>query len=330
MHGALILLLLGCAYRLGNAEVSWGKMAPVPVVQPSTDARRWYVPLESDEHGSHVFFVDTGYSYTTCDDSFVEKLGLQTRGRVKVRGELGHAHVTKAKLPPFVLGGHVVEDLVCQVRDLNQTSSIRDPREVAVAGVLGSDVLRRFHLVLDPERGLMELYDPGTTADLPRTGEGIVRMRKEMMGTRPRVPLTVEGVVVWPIVDTGASETYLDAERLGFTADRTQDNVVIRGTGGNGSDRRTLSYYELDLSLAGYSLGDVNITGRSRGRLTPGLVGLDVLRHFRQEYDFDEGRARFTPVEPNRLPSWYRWRAAPPPKLEGLRLLPSGEKPAAE
>lgn len=329
MHGALIVLLVGCAYRLGSPEVSWGDMEPVSVVQPSTDARRWYVPLESDALGPHVFFVDTGYSYTTCDDDFADKLGLRTRGRVKVRGELGHVAVTKARLPPLAMGGHQVEGLVCQVRDLDATSSIRDPREVPVAGVLGSDVLRRFHLVFDPERGSIELHDPTITADLPDDGDGIVRLRRELVGTRPRIPLVVEGEVVWPVVDTGASETYLDAERLGLTPDWQQENVTIRGTGGTGSDLRTLSYYDVQVSLAGYSVGEVTITGRSRGPMTPGLVGLDVLRHFRQEYDFDARRARFTPVAPSDLPSWHAWRRAPQPRLDAIQIATSEDGAAA-
>lgn len=320
LHLALILLL-GCAYRLGAPDVTWGEVEPLPLVRPSTDGRRWYVPLDSERLGPHLLFVDTGYSFTTCDDDLIDALGLPTRGRVRVRGELGHAVGTKARLPPMVLGGHLVEGVVCQVRDLNETSSIRDPREVPIAGVLGMDVLRRFRLVFDPEKGLVELYDPNTTGRLPPRGEGIIRVRRERFGTRARVPLVVSGETTWPVIDTGASETYLDAARLGLQPDWEQADVTVRGTGSSGSVQRTLTYYSALVDIAGHDLGTVTVTGRRRSPLTPGLVGLDVLANFRQEYDFIAKRALFTPVTAPPLPTWKQWRDAPKPRLEGGRLL---------
>lgn len=328
MYLALILLV-GCGYRLGTPQVSWGEADPVPIVQPSNDGRRWYVPVESETAGSWIFFVDTGYSYTTCDDDLVERLGLPTRGKVRVRGELGHIKGTKARLPPLTFGGHRVEGLVCQVRDLDSTSSIRDPLEVPVAGVLGIDVLRRFYTVFDAENAVVMLFDPRRTADLSDDEPGVVPLRRERFGTRARVPLQVEDVVVWPIIDTGASETYLDAARLGWEADWQQENVTIRGTGARGSAVRTLSYFDLHVQLAGEELGQITVTGRERPPGAPGLVGLDILGRFRQEYDFRRRRARFTPVERGAIPSWETWSQAPPPRLEPIRLhaleRPSGE-----
>ena len=79
-------LLPGCAYTLGRADVQYAAdLAVLPLVQPSTDTRRWYVPLHSDTAGDYLLFVDTGYTYTTCDDDFVAALGLTTRGRGSVR-----------------------------------------------------------------------------------------------------------------------------------------------------------------------------------------------------------------------------------------------------
>lgn len=299
----------GCAYRLGPPEVAWGATRPLPLVHPSNDTRRWYIPVESERLGPHLFFVDSGYSYSTCDDDLVSALGMATRGRVRVKGELGHIRVTKARLPAMDLAGHRIEGLVCQVRDLQHTSSIRDPAEVPVAGVLGIDVLRRFHVVFDPEAGVMELRPPRETPDLPRAGEGVVRMRREFLGIRARMPLSVDGHETWPIVDTGASETYLDLERLGLEADWQQANVTVRGTGGSGSEVRTLSFYDATVRVGARELGAVTVTGRPRAPGVPGLVGLDILGQLRAEYDFDARRARFTPVAPADLPSWAQWRA---------------------
>ena len=121
----LPLALAACAPRLGPPKVVYGpEPAILPLVHPSTDTRRWYVPVDAGEAGSWVFFVDTGYTHSTCDDGFVEALGVAERGHSRVYGELGSIRTGKAKLPPLQIGDHRVEDLVCQTRDLAATSSI--------------------------------------------------------------------------------------------------------------------------------------------------------------------------------------------------------------
>lgn len=302
----ILLALIGCAWRLGPPEVVYGEMEPLPLVRTSIDDR-WYVPMEIEGEG-WVWFFDTGYSHTTCDDGLAEALERETRGRRRVRGELGSLATTKMQVPPFTFGGHRIEGLVCQVRDLNKTSSIRDPREVRVAGVIGMDILRAFTMEADPQKGEIRLHSPDhgpTVGD----GPGTLALRRELsFGLRVKVPLGIEDDELWPILDTGASTSYLDIGKLGREPDAVRRGVVVRGTGLGGSDIRTMEYFDLEqVELAGILGGPVRVAGRHRG---VGLLGLDVLSSYHATYDFRGGRARFVRTRPQPLTKWSAWRAA--------------------
>lgn len=318
----MILLLAACAHTLGVPDVVYGEAKPLPLVHTSIDAR-WYVPTEVDGE-PWVWFLDTGYSHTTCDDDLISALGVEPRGRSQVRGELGRLSLQKARLPGFELGGHQVHGLVCQVRDLHRTSSIRDPEEVRVAGVLGMDVLRPFLVELDPERGEVRLQVPGAVDGVDSGGPGVVRMRREwFVGTRVKVPTTVGEHTLWPILDSGASGSHLGLASLGLAPAEVREGVVVRGSGGSGSDLRTIEYFELEtVSLAGAFSGPVRVAGRPNGH---GLLGLDLLRRYRTTLDFRSGLVRFEPVEPRVLLRWAAWRAAYS-RAPGSRLESGGLK----
>jgi predicted aspartyl protease len=316
----IALWLAGCAYTLGQPQVTYAsRPEPLPIVRTTVDPR-WYIPILVEGDGLWVFFVDTGYSYTTCDDGLIETLGLETRGRTVVRGELGKLTTSKAKLPQITLGGHVLDGLVCQVRDMDRTSSIRDTDEVPIAGVLGMDVLRPFVVRMDPEQGELHLLEPDRVPGVDADAPGAVRMRREkVFGIRTLVPIRVNDQVVWPVLDTGATGTHLNGERIGLEPTQVREDVVVRGTGGSGTTLRTIAYYEvMDLTLAGISPGMVVIAGRSGG-VGAGLLGLNVLSKYIATYDFRSGYAQFEPVKPRRLPTWSEWRSAERPP-EGTRI----------
>ncbi|NCG21079.1 MAG: hypothetical protein GWP91_18875 [Rhodobacterales bacterium] len=300
------VLLGGCAHSLGTPRVSYSNdIGILPLVQPSTDARRWYVPLDED----HLLFVDSGYSSTTCDDTWVEALNLTAFGRRKTRGEVGDVIVQKAVLPPFELAGHTIEDLVCVVRDIGETSSIKDPTEVPVAAVLGADVLRAFFVVLDPEAGQITLQNPENSSINDENSLPIRREHKTW--TRFRVPIEIEGKRTWPLVDTGASNTYVDGDALKLEATYTDENVQVRATGPGGVITTHRTYFEVEqLDVGPLSAGPLTLTDRNRGLWAPGLLGLDVLDQFRVELDFQSNRARFTPAKARANPSWNRWKRA--------------------
>jgi len=311
LYRILILVLAtlaGCGYKLGPPDVIYGEAEPMILVQPSTDARRWYVPVESETLGPQIFFFDTGYGYTACDDDLVEGLGLTTKGRVIVRGELGALRATKTRLPPMKIGGHTVNNVTCQVRDIGGTSSINDPREVPVAGVIGMDVLRQFRLILDPEHGVIHLVEPDKAVRLDRKADDVVSMRREWFGLRSKVPLSVGDKTTWPLLDTGSTTTWIDGKRLGLEISRLQEGVAFRGTGKTTTDVRTMYYYDLpQVAIGSHATGNTTLTDRRKGPFEPGLLGLNVARLYKQELDFRRELARYTRVEPMDISTWGRW-----------------------
>lgn len=307
-------LLLGC---LGSPKIL---PAATPVtldlVHTDADRRRWYVPVDGPG-GVRPWFFDTGYGVTTCDDDLVADLHLRPRGYVYVRGEAGGLWARTVRLPAFHLGDHEVRRLVCIVRDLGTTSSIGDPREVRVAGVIGIDVARRFDLVLDPSVPAVTLHPTGT-APRPATPPG--RLRRELgLGKRVvvRVQLQFQSDAreVPLLVDTGASATFLDGARFGWDPTFVAKGVRVRGTGIDGGATRDLAWYDARVAPPGAAAVSVQVGGRPRARGTPGLLGLDVLGQHRVTVDFGAHAVWFEPVTPAPTLGWTAWattRVSPP------------------
>ncbi len=308
------LVFVACAPRLGHPRVHYGpEMALLPVVQPSTDSRRWYVPVDAGEAGSWVFFVDTGYTNSTCDDAFVEALGLVEKGHSRVYGELGSIRTGKAELPVLQIGGHRVEGLVCQTRDLASTSSISDPSEVPVAGVLGMDVFRHFRTRFDAGTGRIELLDPDREEPLA-VRPNAVRLRREQLGfgLRAHLELVVDDHTTRTLVDTGATDTYIDGGRMGLEPSLVREGVTLRGTGRTSSTTVDVVHYDIDrVGLGTTFVGPVTLTDRQRKVGSPGLLGQDVLGLLRSDFDWLGGWAVFAAVRPADLPTWAAWSLEP-------------------
>jgi hypothetical protein len=224
------------------------------------------------------------------------------------------------------LGGHRIEALVCQVRDLGSTSSLDDPDEVPIAGVIGMDVLRRFRVVFDPRMGSMHLLDPRAVDPLPPAGPGIAPLRRAgLRGLRARVRVDVGDAHVWQVLDTGATNTYVDGARIGLVPSYAMDNVTVRGTGAGGHEVRRLLSYEVDaVEVGGQPAGSATLIDRDRRWWEPGLLGLDLLSRFHQDYDFAHDRVRFRPTHPQPLPQFSAFW--PPPAEVPLpsRMLDQG------
>lgn len=294
----MLILLLAC---FPKPEVTLGTMEPLPIVRTSND-RRWFVPLEVNGE-PWVWFLDTGYAVTTCDDDLLEALRLPSRGRTVVSGENGRLIAERADLPPFELGGHTIAGLSCVARDLDRTSSIRDPREVPVAGVLGMDVLRHFQMELDPERAEVRLHPPDT---LEVVG---APLRRTFWDPRVKVSVDIGGQRVWPYLDTGTSSVYLDGERIGLVPIGVRENVVMRGTG-HREQIRDIHQYREDVVFAGVPVPGVVVNGRRKGRGASGLVGLSVVKRFASTWDFPNGRVHLAPAIAYEVRTFGEWRAA--------------------
>lgn len=306
MFAYVIGVLFACGPRMGHPEVTYGEVTRLPIVHTSTDLDRWYVPLEGGDGATRLWFVDTGYSDSTCDDDRADDWpGGRRFGSVEIRGEAGNVPGERLSVPAMAVGTHQVA-LVCVVRDLNTTSSVADPPEVEVAGVLGSDVLRRFDVVIDPSTATMELWPPGDGPRVRRRDDGVVRLRWELRTLgRYTVPVEIDGRRERLLVDTGTRASFVDGHRLGLPVGQVQRGVRMRASGAQGFVERDITYFRADaVTLVDTPVGPLWLPDRPAGPFTPGLLGLDVLGQFRQEYDFRRSIARFSAVTPAEIPAW--------------------------
>jgi hypothetical protein len=257
----------------------------LPMVDVPGDPLRLYVRVNDPVLGDRVFFLDTAFSRTTCDDHLAQDLGLETERTLRRSyGELGSVRLERLDLPPFELGGHTIPDLHCAVRDLDTTSSVASSEERPIAGVLGANLLGRFVVVIDPRERTVTLLDPERHG--LEEGPGVVRLRLERgIGPRVRFPLWVDGREAWPLLDTGATRSHLDAERLGLPLIAEREGTA-RASGSTNQELTTFRIHAAEnIELAGHSVGSLRIIDRPKGPCTPGLAGQDVLGMYRLTID---------------------------------------------
>lgn len=294
-----LLWLHGCAYHQGLADVSYGTPESVQIVHPRRDRARWYIRWKSEALGERFFFLDTGYGNTTCDDDFIAELTLQTRGKSIIYGESGKTQATKAILPAFTLGGHQIERVVCTVRDLNTTSSIKDNHSFKISGVLGMDVLRQFRTIIHPDTAQLWLYHPDSGAPITN---GIKLGREYHFGLRATIRTQINDKVRTLILDTGASITLANGTGLNLSETERLSASVLQGSG-TGKKKRAIQRYKIEhLGIKGLSPRSGVLYDRRRGPFVLGLLGLNVLENYRQEYDWNTNRAIFTPIDDAKIP----------------------------
>ena len=238
-------------------------------------------------------------------------LGLTPFGRVLIRGEAGTVPARKARLPPMKIGGHTVDNVVCHVRDLAKTSSIKDPPEIGVAGVLGMDVFREFQLHIDPGGPSLTFAAPHAT-----TENGDVVRLKALGRRRVQVALEVEDTRMWALVDTGAGKTYLQGARAGLQPTATND-VTIRGTGKQGAAQARVDVYEVPaVALGKQVFSSLAVYDRYRPWWRRGprnILGLNLLKQVAQTYDFQGRRLHLAPTKPAPIP---RWESSEAPRIQ--------------
>lgn len=269
--------------------------AVLPLVAVPDDPRRLYVRIEDPALGSRVFFLDTAFSRTTCDDDLIATLGIEPAPTcARARGELGSVPLDKAALPAFSLGGHRVEGLTCAVRDLATTSSVLSLPGEPTAGVLGADLLSRFVVDIDPAVGTVTLADPARAGLVEGPFTVPVRFERRR-SARLLVPVVVDEQETWSLLDTGSTRTQLDAARLDLPLVAEREGVD-RGTGATNEEPRSFRVHEArSLVLAGRELGPLRVLDRPRARGVPGLLGQDVLDRFHLRIDATNGWAEFVP-----------------------------------
>lgn len=179
----------------------------------------------------------------------------------------------------------VVDDAALRLRDLHGGAE-RVPR-----GVLGLDLLASVRLTLDPER-------QSVTLELPRglpEGQSVQCVRVD---GRCLVPVFVEGVRLWFVLDTGASYSSLSESGLRRLPGGDRRAVPsfrrVRTVGGGLVSVREVRDLVLRCSEARFLGVTLPVVSRGAGATFPvdGVLGVDLLSQCR--VTLDRGRARLS------------------------------------
>ena len=267
-----MLLLGGCA-----AGSVGGPVAVLPVMPAAG-----YLGVPASVGGKAVEVVlDTGAQSSLISDDAVAALGLradarrtthligvegvrvEARNAIVPRLTLGHVETGEISLPVGVL----VERLRSQV-----------------AGLIGLDVLGQFDLDIDRPDGVVTLYRQ-TGAGPPWLGKvariGLRRTRDTML----LVPVTLDGVRLEAVVDTGSRRTMVSAgaaARLGILPSVLAAEPVTEARGVDETSGFGHLHRFADVRIGPLEFHDVRIdVGSTRLETGDMLLGEDFFRQHR-------------------------------------------------
>ncbi len=243
------------------------------------------------------FAIDTGTSMTTLSQGLAQELEVRKRQRAgaAVDGLGRNLAVEVGVLDRFVVGDVdlgsvpvlVVTDEALRLRDM-----FGGPERVP-QGVLGLDLIAAFRMTLDPERGSVVLELP---RGLPES-DSVQCVRAE---GRCLLPVTVEGVQLWFVLDTGASHSSLTSAGLqalpGGDARAVPSFRRVRTVGGSIVTVREVRDLVLRTSKARFRSVTLPVVPRGTSEFFPvhGVIGIDLLSRCR--VTLDGGRARLQAV----------------------------------
>ncbi len=187
---ALAVLLMTTGSALGSAPHA--SSVPFQLID-----NRMFVQARLNGAGPFWMIVDTGSSSSLITSQVAQRLHITARApfSVPVAGS-AKAFVSDATVATLDIGSARFRGVIVNVADLG---SIR--RNIGFSrldGIIGYDLLRRFHVLVDMDRNILTL----TTGPLaaPRNAHTV---RFGLANTLIHVPITIDGIAGTAILDTG-------------------------------------------------------------------------------------------------------------------------------
>ena len=297
--------LEGVAFEVPAAAesgVSWGLTPGRATVPFDYRARHLWVKVRLADGSLHDFLFDTGASVTVIDSAFAARRGLHTEGFMQAAGAGASGSASFARLPELTLAGEggdgiTVRNLKVGVLSVSPSFAPYFWREVP--GVIGYDVISRFVVTVDYDRGLLTLRDP---AEGGYAGEEPA-LRMVMNGTVPAVMARVAGHEGLFRLDLGSSSTvdlhtpFVRAH--GLTA-RLRHPMRITGTGFGGEFASTLGRLDrMELGRHGWDDPMVTCAEAVEGAFASedfaGNIGNRLLERFRVTLDYERRQVVLEP-----------------------------------
>jgi predicted aspartyl protease len=287
---------VGFDCRLANGDAAEG----IPI-RLATDLILIRVSVNGVE-GLH-FLLDTGASVSVINESLVDELGLERRGRlVEVIGAAGRGEASFTRVDSIAMPGLELVNQRLLAVDLDPFLPYVGHR---VDGILGYDFISRFVLKIDYQNQTLSAYRPSAYR---YSGEGQV-LALDLQGNLP----VIEGLVEDRhggrfLLDTGASAALVLHQEF------IEEFQLLRGkrdrrevfSGGVGGVVRQISARLEAFGIGKYRFPDLPTLfslqrpGSGRKRRTPvsGKIGATLLNHFTICLDYSRSQVVF---EPNRF-----------------------------
>jgi predicted aspartyl protease/Flp pilus assembly protein TadD len=302
----------------GRALYTVGGARSVDVPLKLTDTRLPYVDVVVNGKGPFKFVIDSGAGFVVVSDDLAKRLKLRPiAGGGTSRGVSGDGRfpIVYGILDRMTLGDMSVENVPTYIR------KVQDGEKARIDGYIGLSVLSNFLVAVDYERRALELRPADTPVAPAAEGDLAVPYRITnggMLSVRAdigkEVPLNF-------IVDTGATSTVVSQhayERFNLV-EKQHKGVTVRvvGAGGVTENVPIVVLDRLDIQGGGPTKDfvraivlDLEPVNETAGFEQSGIIGSDILRFYRVEFDFTRGMLVLRP-------NAKRGDVAPAPRAPG-------------
>jgi predicted aspartyl protease len=253
--------------------------------------------------GPFRFVIDTGSGFVVVSEETAARLSMRPIARGGTSqgvGGAGSFPIVYGLIRRLELGGLQIDNIPTYVRKFYNDSDAR------VDGFIGISLLSRFGVTIDYGTKRFELR-PRDGEPLASGPDDLVLTYRMTTGGMLSIPTAIapEGPELHFIVDTGASSTVISQavfSRLNL-ADKVDKRTQVRVVGAGGItegvpvivlDRLSIQGHRRDYVRA--LVLDLEPLNETAGFQQSGIIGNNVLRHYRIDIDFMRGQVTLRPV----------------------------------
>lgn len=209
-------------------------------------------PVRVNAGDQYLFVVDTGAEGSAVYARFAREARLETAGSEQIVGQTGAAALPLRRIPQLEVDAKSIGPIMA--------SELPDRADGAVmAGIIGLDVMGRYLLDFDLPSARLALLE-GTGAAAVAATLGSPTIARKVNGGLLSVPVEVNGVSGWGVIDTGARETRINtrfARLAGVENDKSAPPITVHGA--TKSPSQLNSARAKSVRLLGHELADTPI-----------------------------------------------------------------------
>lgn len=248
-------------------------------------------PVRVDGGDQYLFVVDTGAEGSAVYSRFAREAKLEPAGQEQIVGQTGEAALPLRRLARLEVDGRVAGPIIA--------SELPDRADgAAMAGIIGLDVIGRYLVDFDLPSARLSLLD-GAQAEALIGSMGPAVRARAVTGGLLAIPVEVNGVTGWGVIDTGARETRINTRFAALAKvedDRAAVAVTVHGATNSAmalrpGRARTVRLGGQFLSEAGVRIADLPVfEAFGLKDESAMIIGADYLGRFRLVVDFPTRR----------------------------------------